>query len=424
MSPHDPYQGDDSDAWSAFGGAGPRWGDDEPPMAGKPPPRRRPSQQGEPMAFDGYHEPAAGSSVFGDESAGPSVHDVAYEEDYRDQGYGDQRQEYVTRSAFTTPYDESYTQPYDDSYTDDTYTEPEPPPATMRPPVGRPRASQRRPAGNPASDRDMPKALAVAAGMIIVALVAAQIGPWALLLIVTGVLGVASLEYFTATQRAGFDPLMPVGVVSMVGLVVAGYYYGERALPLVLVLTVAVCLVWYLVGAGGERPMANVGATLLGVGWVGLLGAYAGLLLGASNGVALFVAAVIPAVGYDVGAWFVGRSAGSRPLSEASPNKTIEGLLGGMVLALVAGVLVGMLGPHPFTFVDGLKIGLVTALVAPLGDLSQSLLKRDLGLKDMGTILPGHGGLLDRFDSLLFVLPAIWYLAVVSNGFTGSGIYG
>jgi phosphatidate cytidylyltransferase len=174
--------------------------------------------------------------------------------------------------------------------------------------------------------------------------------------------------------------------------------------------------------------MANVGATLLGICWVGLFGSFAGLLLAmhvvddsgnvSSIGISLLVAAIVPTIGYDVGALFVGRSAGSRPLSAASPNKTIEGLVGGMVVALLTGVALGAFGPAPFDSpVEGLKIGLVAALAAPLGDLAESLIKRDLGVKDMGTLLPGHGGVLDRFDALLFVLPAIWYLARVSDFF-------
>jgi phosphatidate cytidylyltransferase len=188
---------------------------------------------------------------------------------------------------------------------------------------------------------------------------------------------------------------------------------------MVLVLSVAVCLIWYLIDAGGERPMANVGATLLGICWVGLFGSFAGLLLSAHPyGISLLVAAIVPTIGYDVGALFVGKSAGSRPLSAASPNKTVEGLVGGMVAALVAGVALGFVGPAPLGSVStGLKIGLVAACAAPLGDLCESLIKRDLGIKDMGTLLPGHGGVLDRFDALLFVLPAIWYLARITGFF-------
>jgi phosphatidate cytidylyltransferase len=91
-----------------------------------------------------------------------------------------------------------------------------------------------------------------------------------------------------------------------------------------------------------------------------------------------------------------------------------------MLLAVVTAVLFSVVagGVTPFNdWQDGLKLGLVVALVAPLGDLAESLVKRDLGIKDMGSILPGHGGLLDRFDALLFVLPAVWYLVLVSDFF-------
>jgi phosphatidate cytidylyltransferase len=188
----------------------------------------------------------------------------------------------------------------------------------------------------------------------------------------------------------------------------------------VLVLASAVGFLWYLVGAGGDRPVANIGVTMLGIGWIGLFGAFAGLLLAGPHGVALLLAAVIPTIGYDVGALFVGRSAGSRPLSPASPSKTIEGLAGGMILAVVTAVVFSIVGGGVTPFDDwqeGLKLGVLVALVAPLGDLAESLVKRDLGIKDMGSVLPAHGGLLDRFDGLLFVLPAVWYLARVSDFF-------
>jgi phosphatidate cytidylyltransferase len=258
----------------------------------------------------------------------------------------------------------------------------------------------------------------VGVGMVVAALVLFKIGTVATMVLVMAILGMAAFEYFTATQRAGFDPLLPVGVTATVGASLVAYNYGESALPLVVVLSVVVCLVWYLISAGGERPMANIGATLLGICWIGIFGSFAGLLLWGPNGVALLLAAIVPTIGYDVGALFVGRSAGSRPLSPASPNKTVEGLVGGMVRAVVAGLLRGMFGPTPFDgAVEGLKIGLVVAIAAPLGDLSESLIKRDLGIKDMGTLIPGHGGVLDRFDALLFVLPAVWYLARVSDFF-------
>jgi phosphatidate cytidylyltransferase len=425
MSRRDPYEGDEAAAWSTFAGTGPRWRDDEP------------GERGEPLAFDEYTEPPPGRSVFGDsEPQGSSYEDAYADRGYEEPAYDEARGYPPGQGQGQGPpqgqgqppaggYDERYDDVYDDTY-DDVYTEPRGSyvDATAAPaaaPRGaRPRSSGQRARGQ-GGDRDMRLAVAVGVGLGIAALVLFMIGPVATMLLVLALLGLASYEYFTTTQKVGYDPLMPVGVTASVGAALAAYNYGESALPLVLVLSLAVCLVWYLVDAGGARPMANVGATMIGICWIGMFGAFAGLLLsgaGTPHGIALFAAALVPTIGYDIGALFVGKSAGSRPLSAASPNKTIEGLVGGMAVALVGGLLFGAFGPEPFDSIsEGLKIGLVAALAAPLGDLAESLIKRDLGVKDMGTVLPGHGGVLDRFDALLFVLPAVWYLARVSDFF-------
>ena len=94
-----------------------------------------------------------------------------------------------------------------------------------------------------------------------------------------------------------------------------------------------------------------------------------------------------------------------------SPNKSIEGALGGAVAAIVVSfVVLSLIGLHPWSASSALALGVLVAVLAPVGDLVESLVKRDLGVKDMGRILPGHGGLVDRFDAILFVLPAAYYL--------------
>jgi len=128
----------------------------------------------------------------------------------------------------------------------------------------------------------------------------------------------------------------------------------------------------------------------------------------------LLFAAILVTVVYDTGAWFVGRSIGRTPLSAHSPNKTLEGVIGGAVISIVVAVVVlttfniAPWGDSPGGFADVIVLGVVAAVAATLGDLCESMLKRDLGVKDMGSMLPGHGGILDRFDGLLFVMPAVW----------------
>jgi phosphatidate cytidylyltransferase len=191
-----------------------------------------------------------------------------------------------------------------------------------------------------------------------------------------------------------------------------------------MVLVTAFALLWFLFGAGEGQATLNAGVTVLGVAWVGMFGAYAAVLLSVQGGEGIgdagkgiLFGAILGTVAYDVGGYFVGRSAGRSPLSEASPNKTVEGLLGGCIAAITVCVIYGLL-TEPFgSLGDSLKLGVAVAIAAPLGDLCQSMIKRDLGIKDMGAVLPGHGGLMDRFDALLFVLPTVYYVAKVSDFF-------
>jgi phosphatidate cytidylyltransferase len=270
-----------------------------------------------------------------------------------------------------------------------------------------------RPAG---AGRDLPTALGVGLGFGVLALVLFALGPKYTMALVTAVIVLAAVELFNALRKAGHQPATLLGIAACGALVLAAYWKHEPALPLVLFLTVVFGLLWYLTGAGGsDRPVAGLGVTLLGVVYVGMLGSFAALMLAQPNGLGVLLAAVIGTVGYDVGGYFIGRSTGTRALSDVSPNKTIEGLIGGCFVAIVAVTLVcGFIGIHPLDSTSAaFKVGMAIAVAAPLGDLAESMLKRDLGVKDMGDILPGHGGMLDRFDALLFVLPTVYYVAQI-----------
>lgn len=312
---------------------------------------------------------------------------------------------------------------FDDLHEDEARA-PRPPKAQAVPTGNAPRAEHPAPGGTHrgGGGRDMPVAIGVGVTIAVIALVALRVGPWATMALATVVIGLGTAELLSSARRGGHHPAVLLGLAAAVGLPLAVYWRGVEAYPLMIFLVVVAGLLWYVFGVDGERPASNLGVTLLAVAYVGGLGSFAALILRLPGGIGtdILLAAIIPTVAADVFAFVVGRNAGKSQLSPISPNKTVEGLLGGVAGAVICSVLFNdiILGLEPF---DGLRnaflLGVVVALVAPLGDLSESLLKRDFGVKDMGTLFPAHGGVLDRFDTMLFVLPATYYLGLLLNLF-------
>ena len=242
------------------------------------------------------------------------------------------------------------------------------------------------------------------------------------------VVAISAGEFYNALRVAGYQPATLLGLTASIAMPIAVYVRGTQAVALVLALTVVFGLIWYIAGVANEMPVMNLGVTLLGVVYIGVLGSFGAALLETANrvplegveadGTGLILAAVILTIGYDAGAFFAGRSMGRTPLTAISPNKTVEGLLGGFFMTIVVSVvflsILKLIEPFSTlgSVTDALILGAAAAVMAPLGDLGESLIKRDLGIKDMGTILPGHGGFLDRFDALLFVLPTVYFLSL------------
>ena len=270
--------------------------------------------------------------------------------------------------------------------------------------------------GGGGGPRDMQQAVVVGVGFAVLFFICAFLGPAFLVILAAGVVVLATAEFFNAVRRAGYHPAPLVGIVGSGCMVLACYWKGEVAFPLVTFLVVTTALLWWLLEMGGERAVANIGITVLPVLYIGGFGAFAALLLRdpVGNGVGLLFGAVLVTVAADVGGLFVGQQMGRTRFSDASPNKTVEGLVGGAAAAVIVAVVVlGVIGVHPWDIGDAFLLGLVAAIVAPVGDLCESMLKRDLGVKDMSGVLPGHGGFLDRFDGLLFVLPATYYIVAL-----------
>ncbi len=161
-------------------------------------------------------------------------------------------------------------------------------------------------------------------------------------------------------------------------------------------------------GSKIKISLISVALTLLAVGYVGLF-AFLPLLRALPNGAHLFWLMIVGVWAGDTAAYYAGRAWGKTKLSSLSPGKTREGILAGAGATLGATLLLA--GAFQMEFGDGLAIGVLVALAAPLGDLAESFWKRELGVKDLGAILPGHGGVLDRCDSLLFAASVVYFWA-------------
>ncbi|MCY3636983.1 MAG: phosphatidate cytidylyltransferase [bacterium] len=262
---------------------------------------------------------------------------------------------------------------------------------------------------------------AVVVGLVLGGIVLGAIaaGEEATLAVLAIALLLAAAEWFTTLRHAGYQPPALLGFAAVVAMPLAAYWRGADGIVLVLVFALFGAGLWYVGGIGRDRPLSNLGVTLFGIVYIGVAGAFGGLLLDMPDGRELVLSAVILTVAHDVGAFVVGRAAGRTPLSQASPNKTVEGLIGGTIATIAAALVfisileIGPFGDGAGSRSDGVVLGIVVAVVAPLADLMESAIKRDLRIKDMGSLLPGHGGMLDRIDALLLVLPATYFTALM-----------
>lgn len=281
------------------------------------------------------------------------------------------------------------------------------------------RAGARGPRGG--TGRDMPQAVTTALVLLAVFLGAIMWRPAAVMLIVIAVVGLAAVEFFSKVTEKGYRPATFAGLLACVAAPLAAYWIGDGALPLVFAFGFLATTVGFLGATSVQSgPMPNVAITTLAMTWIGLMGSFAALILRTSvsgfsdAGTDTLFMVAIAVIANDVGALFVGASMGRTPLREwVSPNKTIEGAIGGAVASIVALIVVGSQNGTWNSMGEWLALGVVVAVMAPLGDLVESMFKRNLDVKDFGSIVAGHGGVLDRFDGFLFVLPAAYYLMLV-----------
>lgn len=273
------------------------------------------------------------------------------------------------------------------------------PPGEAAPPADEPRKSR--------AGRDLPAAIGVGLSLGVLVVLSLVLLKVLFVVVVALALTIGLWELRRAMQTVGIEiPILPVaggGIVMLVG----GYLGGMETAAVAMALTVIGLLVWRL-GDGADGFVRDSTAGIFSLSYLYLMGVFVSLMLVEDDGPGRVVAFIVATVASDIGGYAAGVLLGKHPMAPTiSPKKSWEGLGGSLVVGIAASVaMVTLVLDGPWW--AGVVLGVAGTVFATLGDLSESLIKRDLGIKDMGTLLPGHGGIMDRLDSLIAVAPIAW----------------
>ncbi|MEU6756215.1 phosphatidate cytidylyltransferase [Streptomyces sp. NPDC005409] len=291
---------------------------------------------------------------------------------------------------------------------------PSPPPPHAPHPQGAPTPPPKKRAG-----RDLRAAIGVGVGLgaVIFASLLIVKAVFVGVVVVAVVVGLWELTSRLQEQKGIKAPLVPLAVGGA-AMVIAGYVRGAEGAWVAMALTVLAVLVWRMTEPP-EDYLKDVTAGAFAAFYVPFLATFVAMLLTADDGPQRVITFLLLTVVSDTGAYAVGWRFGKTKLApRISPGKTREGLFGAVAFAMAAGALCMEFLIDGGSWWQGLLLGLAVAVSATLGDLGESMIKRDLGIKDMGTLLPGHGGIMDRLDSLLPTAPVVWLLLAL---FVGTG---
>jgi phosphatidate cytidylyltransferase len=250
-------------------------------------------------------------------------------------------------------------------------------------------------------------------------------GDWILAIVLSCLAALGAWEFFRMARETGATPIEPAGIALAALLPIAvhaerlGVYTLSLTAVIAMILVLFASTIW-LRGPSG-KPLSSVAVTSFGILYAGLLSyvyavRYHDYAVGAVAGTALVFLPILLTWSTDIGAYAFGRTLGKKKLiPSVSPGKTVEGAVGGLGLTIVVCLLYVRFVLMPYaqlglTIQGAVLFAIVVSVAAQTGDLAESLLKREAGVKDSSRILPGHGGILDRFDSLLFVMPVAFLL--------------
>lgn len=262
--------------------------------------------------------------------------------------------------------------------------------------------------------RNLPAAISVA--LVLISMVGAGLflpfgqppKPWGFVALVVVAVTIAIWEFSSAVRTKGIEIALPPLLVGGVGVIISTYTAGLEALVVAFALTAGAAFIWRLLDGPGPMALRDASVSIFAAAYIPFLAGFVVMMLAMENGpwrVAVFIAL---AVANDTGGYVAGVLFGKHPMAPTvSPKKSWEGFAGSVTLTIAVAVA-GTYYLLDGSVYVGILLGVLATISATLGDLVESLLKRDLGVKDMGSLLPGHGGVLDRVDSILVAAPVIF----------------
>jgi len=260
--------------------------------------------------------------------------------------------------------------------------------------------------------RNLPTAIAVGVSLGVLILASLIFRKEAFLGVVTVAVCIGVWELRAGLAQGKINvPLVP-SIAGAISMITASFVGGGQALTVCFSLTCISVLLWRMVD-GLQDAVRDIAGGIFVAAYVPLLASFSSLMLREPDGAERIFVLMIVTICSDVGGYAVGVLAGRHPMAPSvSPKKSWEGAAGSALACVIGGIATVMLilgGP----WWAGVVVGLAVVVSATVGDLTESTIKRDLGIKDMGSILPGHGGFMDRLDSLLFSAPVVWALLAV-----------
>ncbi len=230
----------------------------------------------------------------------------------------------------------------------------------------------------------------------------------------------AAYEFYRLAASSRISPLTYFGLVWVVLFIISPHFNNNFVTPLLLSSAIILSLIWLIIRSSRETAFASWVWTLAGILYIGWLLSFLVALRNFDGGIAgrdWVIFALLTNIGSDTTAYFIGKRWGRHHLApHISPNKTWEGAIAGVFGSIIVGVVLINLLDLPLSYGGAILLGLLVSIFGQLGDLAESLFKRNMDAKDSGKLLPGHGGLLDRLDSIFFTGVVVYYFAQFASG--------